>query len=117
MTSQDKIIQISTHFSDEDLIAICEAADVIACECPVYLVQLLREVRKFRRYTNDCIEQFPSDVATHNWLCSRAAQIELLLSQTIVEFLHKEKLIDERNNQLSLNELSERSRKLVLSQI
>ena len=46
-----------SDFSDEQLQTICEAAQVIACECPAHLVDLVRRVRQFRRYTQeDCLE-------------------------------------------------------------
>ncbi len=107
-------IQISTELSDEDLYAICEAANVLACECPSYLVRLVQEVRTFRQYTSDCIQQFPEDAATHHWLTSRAKQVETLLCQTILELLQKEELIDEQN-QVCLTRLSERARSLALA--
>ncbi|HEY9860816.1 MAG TPA: hypothetical protein V6D16_15015 [Candidatus Obscuribacterales bacterium] len=111
---QSMKIQISTELSDEDLYAICEAADVLACECPSYLVRLVQEVRAFRQYTSDCIQQFPEDAATHHWLTSRAKQVETLLCQTILELLQKEELIDEQN-QVCLTRLSERARSLALA--
>jgi hypothetical protein len=116
MIDSSQNLQLSLEFSDEQLLALCEAADVIACECPSYLVRLLHEVREFRRYTSECIERFPEDTATHEWLSNRAAQVEMLLSITILEFLEKENLLD-NHNQLNLNRLSERSRKLALSKV
>lgn len=109
-------IQISSEISDDELVAISDAADVIACECPSYLVRLLQQVREFRRYTNDCIERFPEDAPTHHWLSQEAIQVEALLSQTIIELMRKENLIDE-HNQLCLAQLSERARTLALVDI
>lgn len=116
MSEQPQTIQLSLEFSDEHLLAISEAADVIACECPSYLVRLLKEVREFKKYTSDCMERFPADAATHHWLASRANQVELLLSVTIYELLQKEQLIDE-DNHLNLKRLSERNREIALAQI
>lgn len=113
MSEQVQSIQLSFEFSDEHLLAISEATDVIACDCPGYLVRLLKEVREFKKYTSDCIEQFPSDAATHEWLSSRARQVELLLSLTIYELLEKEDLID-GDRHINLNRLSERNRELAL---
>lgn len=114
MVNFDRTIQISLELSDEQLIAISESIHIIACECPSYLIRLLQEVREFSRYTNECIERFPEDVETHKFLSSRAKQMELLLSSTILEFLHKENLLDE-NNRLDLDKLAQRSHQLVLS--
>ncbi len=54
MLDSCQTLEFSLELSDEQLVAICEAADVIACECPSYLVRLLHEVREFRRYTTEC---------------------------------------------------------------
>lgn len=114
MLNTDRTIQISLNFSDEQLVAISESIHVLACECPSYLIRLLQEVRSFSHYTNECIERFPEDVETHQLLSSRAKQMELLLSSTILEFLQKENLL-EANNQLNLDKLAQRSHELVLS--
>lgn len=116
MIDQSQTIQISCELSDEQLYAICQAADVIACECPAYLVRLLQEVREFKRYTNDCIEQFPEDADAHHWLSSRVTQVESLLALTIFEFLHKENLLDE-SHQLNLQRLAERNRQIALTKV
>lgn len=115
MIDPSQTLPISVEFSDEQLLAICEAADVIICECPAYLVRLLQEVREFQRYSNDCIEQFPEDATTHHWLSSQMAQIESLVSKTIFELMNRENLLD-TYNQLNLKRLSERNRQTVLTQ-
>lgn len=104
------------EFSDEALIEICTAANVIACECPGYLARLLRQVRAFRKYTSNCIEQFPEDAETHQWLISQAKQVEQLLVQTMLELMQKEELLDS-NGQLLLERLSERAQAIALAQI
>lgn len=114
MVNTDRTIQISLDLSDEQLVAISESIHVLACECPSYLLRLLQEVRQFWHYTNECGDRFPEDVETHQFLSSRAKQMELLLSLTILEFLQKENLLDE-NNQLNLDKLAQRSHQLVLS--
>nr|WP_290225222.1 hypothetical protein [Trichocoleus desertorum] len=115
MTQPGQTIQVSPQFSDDQLLAICEAADVIACQCPSYLVHLLKEVKEFHRYTNDCIQTSPQDASVHDWLSSRAAQMEFMLSQTIFELLQRENLIDDQNN-LDLSKMAERSRAIALRQ-
>jgi len=111
-----EISQTSPEFSDDQLVAICEAADVIACECPSYLVQLLKEVKEFRRYTTECGERFPDNSDSHHWLSNRASQLEKLLSQTIYEFFQKENLLDE-DNRINLQRLSERNRIVALGSV
>lgn len=102
--------------SDEVLVEVCRAANAIACECPGYLTRLLRQVRAFRQYTTNCIDQFPADIETHHWLAGQAEAVEKILFQTLVELLQKEGLIDE-TQQIALDQLSARTRRIVLKQI
>lgn len=115
MTDINRTIKIS-DVSDEALIEICRAAEVVACECPGYLARILRQVRTFRNYTTNCIEQFPQDAETHLWLAERAEQAEALLHQTMIELMQKEELIDDSEHIL-LDKLSERARATALKQL
>jgi hypothetical protein len=117
----EPVIQFSDQpeqiaITDDLLLAICEAADVIACECPGYLTRLLRQVRAFRHYTEDCTQTFPEAAQTHEWLSQQAQQVEALLFQTMLELMRREQLID-ASNQLSLDKLSARARAIMLKQI
>lgn len=115
MTDTKRSLKIS-DISDEALVEICRAAEVVACECPGYLARLLRQVRTFRNYTTNCIEQFPQDAETHLWLAEQAAKAEALLHQTMIELMRKEELIDDSEHIL-LDKLSERARATALKQL
>lgn len=115
MLETNNVIQIE-ELSDAALIAICRAAEVIACECPGYLARILRQVRVFRDYTTNCIEQFPADTETHEWLAGRASQVEEILFQTMIELMQKEELIND-SHQILLDKISERARDTILKQI
>ena len=115
MTNPKQTLKI-TDLSDEALLEICRAAEVIACECPGYLARILRQVRTFRHYTTNCIEQFPQDTETHLWLADRAAQAETLLHETMIELMQKENLIDDTEHIL-LDRLSDRARATALKQV
>lgn len=103
------------QISDDDLLTICEFANVIACKCPAYLAALLRSVRKFRHYTTDCIQQFPEDTATHEWLSQHALEIEATLSLLVYELLQREQLLTDQQ-QLDIEALAERSYIVALQQ-
>ncbi len=115
MINEGRAIKLSV-LSDEALLEICKAAEVIACECPGYLARVLRQVRAFRHYTTACIEQFPADAETHRWLAEQADQVETILWQTMVELMRKEQLIDD-SEQILLDKLSERAREIALKQL
>ena len=103
------------EFSDEQLFKICEISDGIVCECPAYLVGLLRETRKFRNYTKTCAEQLPESIETHEWLSEEALRVERLLSKIIFEFMRREHLLDE-HEQLDLKKLAQLSYTAALRQ-
>jgi hypothetical protein len=115
MTNIGKTVQL-TELTDESLLEICRAAQVIACECPAYIARLLRQIRGFREYTTNCIEQFPSDAETHQWLASRAIEVEDILFRTMIELMQKEGLIDD-DQTVTLDKLSDRARSTILKQI
>ncbi|WP_088892879.1 hypothetical protein [Leptolyngbya ohadii] len=102
--------------SDEQLIAICEYAEVISCKCPAYLAGLLQQVKDFRSYTTDCANFSPEDAATHAWLGDRASQMEAFLIQTIFELMEREGLLDEAG-QPDFSRLAQASRSGALQQM
>ncbi len=112
---EGQVVKLS-DLSDDALLEICRAAEVIACECPGYLARILRQVRTFRNYTMGCIEQFPDDAETHVWLAERADQMEKLLIETMIELMKKEQLIDDTEC-IMLDKLSERARETALKQV
>ncbi len=69
----------------------------VSCECPAHLVQLLRSVKEFTEYQENCIREKPSDELVHNWLKSTSLNLEHLLSGTIMSLVRMEGLIDEKN--------------------
>lgn len=102
--------------SDEQLQVICELANVIACECPAHLVDLLRRVRRFRRYTGeDCLELVPEAAETHHWLSDQILQIEASLVQVLTEFMQREQLLD-NHQQVDLAKLADRNLQAVFRQ-
>ncbi|MEO0824238.1 MAG: ATP-binding protein [Cyanobacteria bacterium J06639_16] len=110
------ILPISS-LSNEGLIEVCMAAEVIACECPGYLARLLKQVRAFRDYTTSCIEKFPEDKETHLWLAEQAKKAEDTIYQTMIELMRKENLIDESSDSILLDKISERARRIIAQQL
>ena len=72
-------------------------ADMIECQCPNKLIEILHKVREFTDYTEDCIEKYPEDRDTHKWLKSSAINLDQLLSTTIIQLARFEGFIDENN--------------------
>ncbi|NJL23001.1 MAG: hypothetical protein HC895_22735 [Leptolyngbyaceae cyanobacterium SM1_3_5] len=109
------VMSLNPAFSDAQLQIICETANVIACECPAQLVDLLRKIREFRHYTINCIELAPEEAEIHHWLSDEIIQVEALLSNIIVEFMRREDLFDEQQ-QLDLGKLRDRNTRAALRQ-
>lgn len=105
-----------SDISDEVLLDICQAAEILACECPGYIARILRQVRTFQRYTHICIEQFPEDAETHVWLIAQAERVNLLLVETIIELMQREQLVDE-SGQILLDRMSMRAREIAHKQL
>ena len=107
----------TASLSDDDLVEICQAAEVIACECPGYLARLVKQVRQFRHYTYGCIKPFPEDAETHRWLAEQAQLVEDLIYQTMLQLMQREGLIDEASNTINLAQLSKRAQEIVDKQL
>ena len=114
----DGMVNINAfELSDEALLEICRAADVIACECPGYLARILRQVRSFHAYTLNCIDQFPQDKETHLWLAAQAEMMEKFLWDTTLELMRRENLLDGSSQTIRLDKMSERARETALKQL
>ena len=85
------------YITAEALKVFEEHADMIPCECPTHLMEILAKVRDFQAYTNECITKYPADEKTHIWLLKSAKNIDALLSSTIVQLARMEGFIDEKN--------------------
>ena len=72
-------------------------SDLIECQCPNKLLDILVTVRDFTRYTEDCIEKYPDDRDTHKWLKSSAINLDQLLSTTLIQLARFEGFINGDN--------------------
>lgn len=115
MVDPSRVIQ-AKKLDDETLVEICRAAQVLACECPGYIARILRQLRAFYTYVDSCATESPDDAEHHQWLASKAKEVETILVQTLFELMQKEDLIDESYT-ISLDKISDRAREIVLKQI
>lgn len=90
-------VQDGSQISDEAVGELDKHADMIECQCPKKLIDILHQVREFQKYTEECIEKYPEDRDTHKWLKSSAINIDQLLSTTIIQLARFEGFIDEEN--------------------
>ncbi|SMO93314.1 hypothetical protein [Gracilimonas mengyeensis] len=86
-------VQISNEAAEE----LRKHADMIECQCPNKLLDILEQVREFTDYTEGCIEKYPEDRETHRWLKSSAMNLDQLLSTTLIQLARFEGFINEDN--------------------
>lgn len=90
-------VEDGMQINDEAIAELKKHADMIDCECPHKLIEILNVVREFEEYTDECIEKYPDDEDTHKWLKSSALNIDQLLSTTLIQLARIEGFINEEN--------------------
>lgn len=90
-------VEDGAQISDEAANELRKHADMIECQCPNKLLDILNVVRDFTRYTEDCIEKYPEDRDVHKWLKSSSMNLDQLLSTTLIQLARYEGFIDENN--------------------
>lgn len=93
----DITVKDGSQISEEAVKELKKHADMIDCECPARLMQILEQVREFTEYTESCIEKYPEDKATHKWLKSSSMNIDQLLSTTLIQLARYEGFVNENN--------------------
>ncbi|PAU95315.1 hypothetical protein CK503_03730 [Aliifodinibius salipaludis] len=99
----DITVEDGVQVSEEAVEELKKHADMIECECPAKLMQILEQVRAFTKYTEQCIEKYPEDKATHKWLKSSSMNIDQLLSTTLIQLARYEGFINEDNEIVERN--------------
>lgn len=90
-------VEDGSQISKEAIEELQKHTDMIECQCPNRLIQVLEMVRDFTDYTTECIEKYPDDEATHRWLRSSSLNIDQLLSTTLIQLARMEGFINEHN--------------------
>ena len=90
-------VEDGSQISEEAVSELREHADMIECECPAKLIDILHQVRSFTDYTEECIDKYPEDRATHKWLKSSATNLDQLISTTLIQLARFEGFINEDN--------------------
>ena len=90
-------VEEGVQISEEAAEALRKHADMIECQCPNKLIDILDVVRDFTSYTEKCIDKYPEDRDTHKWLKSSAMNIDQLISTTLIQLARFEGFINENN--------------------
>jgi len=90
-------VEDGSQISEDAVKELEKHSDMIECQCPNKLIDILQKVREFEEYTEECIDKYPEDRDTHKWLKSSAINIDQLLSTTIIQLARFEGFIDANN--------------------
>jgi len=85
------------RLSEDSVTLLRQYSDMLECQCPGKLLEILDEIRNFNRYTTACIEQFPADAKTHQWLQTAALNLDSLLCGTIIQLARLEGFVNDQN--------------------
>ncbi|KAB8031013.1 hypothetical protein [Fluviispira multicolorata] len=86
------------RLTEESILLLSNNSDMIECKCPEKLLKILTSIREFKNYTENCIQLYPDDKKTHEWLTTSANNLDRLLSSTLLQLARLEGFIDEDNN-------------------
>lgn len=87
------------RLTDDSVDTLRQHTDMLACQCPGKLLEILDSIRSFTDYSNSCIVQYPADAQTHVWLRTAAQNLDKLLCGTVMQLARMEGFVDD-NNQL-----------------
>jgi hypothetical protein len=99
-------VEDGVQISEEAVEELRKHADMIECQCPNKLIDILDVVRDFTRYTEHCIDKYPEDRDTHKWLKSSAMNIDQLISTTLIQLARFEGFINENNEIIDRDKLA-----------
>lgn len=72
-------------------------SDMVECECPLKLIEILNMIRAFQSYSTECIVKYPADASTHKWLKTAAENLDTLLCSTVIQLARMEGFVNDQN--------------------
>lgn len=72
------------RFDERTLVALADASTTVYCECPRHLVDLVLSLTSFERYSAECANRSPEDVALHRDLEHTAGRARVLLEEALI---------------------------------
>ena len=72
------------RFDEQALAALAGASSSVYCECPRHLVELVRNLGSFERYSAECADRGPADAALHRDLQINAARARAILEDALM---------------------------------
>ncbi len=93
--SKLSIVNQDGCLTEESTKTILKHTEVLECACPQHLLKVISAIRDFQEYETGCIIRYPKDQEIHAWLLAQSKQLEKLATDTLVDLMKKESIIDE----------------------
>ena len=71
------------RFDEPTLARLARATGLLACECPQHLVELVRQLAAFERYSAECAHRNPADARLHDELQRLASTSRALIEEAL----------------------------------
>jgi len=89
------IVDADGCLTDESKALILKHTEVLECACPQHLLKVIKAVQEFQEYETSCIIRYPKDEEIHSWLLEQSKRMEKLATETLVDLMKKENIVDE----------------------
>jgi hypothetical protein len=73
----------AVRFDERALSRLAAATGLLACECPQHLVELVRQLGAFERYSSECAHRNPGDARVHGELQRLASTARALIEEAL----------------------------------
>jgi hypothetical protein len=93
--SKLSIVSTDGSLGDDSIHQILKHTQILECACPQHLLAVVQSIRNFQEYETGCIIRHPKDQAIHSWLLEQSKKMEQIATQTIIELMKKENIIDD----------------------
>ena len=80
------------RFDDESLNRVAQSLTTLYCECPHHVVELLRSLGTFERYSAECANRNTADAVLHRYLERVAGSARVLFEDALIRLARAENL-------------------------
>ncbi len=74
------------RFDEAELAELLQRSNVLACECPVHLADIVERIAGFERYSDTCANDSAEDALMHRYLGDVASRAREMFEQAMVHF-------------------------------
>ncbi|WGL60114.1 hypothetical protein QEJ31_00665 [Pigmentibacter sp. JX0631] len=94
---ENSLLDQNGKLTKDSIQKLKDNADMLECQCPSKLIEIIELINNYEAYTDDCILKYPNDKTTHEWLKYSAININKLLSSTLLQLARLEGFLTDNN--------------------